>query len=239
MYLYYKKYTNGLKSRTEVLAKMAGDRVAEMENKIASLKQRRLEIDQERNEARQNDQAHKEREKQLRPQMEELRKQRDAILRSNAKLQEMEKRNQTLQRGIQEFRKKAEEELKKDPAYSTLQENIETLQKAVNAMKQGSAEREKKQKQLQELQGQRNRMVQDRQWEYPPGPQNSGRIYMEAVKILTNCAIAFRERASGERQTENTRNWKNKSGINPIRSSFESKNRLMGKFRKWNSNSNC
>ena len=167
LYLYYKKYTNGLKSRTEVLAKMAGDRVAEMENKIASLKQRRLEIDQERNEARQNDQAHKEREKQLRPQMEELRKQRDAILRSNAKLQEMEKRNQTLQRGIQEFRKKAEEELKKDPAYSTLQENIETLQKAVNAMKQGSAEREKKQKQLQELQGQRNRMVQDRQWEYP------------------------------------------------------------------------
>ena len=68
---------------------------------------------------------------------------------------------------IQEFRKKAEEELKKTPAYSTLQENITTLQKAVNAMKQGSAEREKKQKQLQELQGQRNRMVRDRQWEYP------------------------------------------------------------------------
>jgi hypothetical protein len=167
LYLYYKKFNEGLKSRTEVLAKMSGDRVAEMENKIASLKQRRHEIGQEMHKERQNDQSHKEREKQLRPQMDELRKERDAVLRSNAKFQEMEKRNQTLQRGIQEFRRKAEEELKTTPAYSTLQENIETLQKAVNAMKQGSAEREKKQKQLQELQGQRNRMVQDRQWEYP------------------------------------------------------------------------
>ena len=167
LYLYYKKYNEGLKSRTEILAKMAGDRVAEMENKIASLKQRRHDVGREMNEARQNDQAHKEREKQLRPQMDELRKQRDAILMSNAKYRETRERDETLRREIQEFRNKAEEELKKTPEYSNLLENITTLQKAVNAMKQGSVEREKEQKRLQELHGQRNRMVEDRQWQYP------------------------------------------------------------------------
>ena len=167
LYLYYKKFKEGLKSRTEVLAMMAGDRVAEMEREIASLKQRRHEIDQEMNEARQNDQAHKEREKQLRPQMHELHKKREAILMANAKFKEARKRDESLRREIQEFRKKAEEELKKTPAYSKLLENITTQQKAVNAMKPGSAEREKEQKQLNELHGQRNRMVEDRQWAYP------------------------------------------------------------------------
>jgi len=167
LYLYYKKFNGGLGSRTEVLAKMAGDRVAEMENRIASLKQRRHEIDQEMHEARKNDQAHKEREKQLRPQMHELHKERDAIMMANSEYEEARKRDETLRREIQEFRNKAEEELKKRPAYSKLLENIQTLQKAVNAMKPGSAEREKEQKRLQELHGKRNRMVQDRQWQYP------------------------------------------------------------------------
>lgn len=167
LYLYYKKFNEGLKSRTEILARMSGDRVAEMENQIASLKQRGQEIGQEMNEERQNDQSLKEREKQLRPQMDELRQKREAILNSNAKFKEMAERSETLNRELQEFRKKAEEELSKTPAYSTLQENITTLQKAVNAMKQGSAEREGKQTQLNELQGQRNRMVEDRQWAYP------------------------------------------------------------------------
>ena len=146
---------------------MAGDRVAKMENKIASLKQRRHEIDQEMHEARQNDQSHKDLEKKLRPQMDELRKKRDAIMMSNAKYKKARKRDEALRREIQEFRKKAEEELKKTPAYSKLLENITTLQKAVNAMKPGSAEREKEQKRLNELHGQRNRMVEDRQWAYP------------------------------------------------------------------------
>jgi hypothetical protein len=167
LYLYYKKFNEGLKSRTAILSRMSGDRVAEMENKIDSLRKRRLEIDQERNEARQNDQAHKEREKQLRPQMDELNKKRNAILMANAKYKEARKRSETLNREIQEFRKKAEEELKKDPAYSKLQEDIKTLQKAAGAMKQGSAEREKEQKRLQELHHQRNRMVEDRQRQYP------------------------------------------------------------------------
>jgi len=167
LYLYYKKYKEGLQSRSEVLAKMAGDRVAEMENQIASLKLRRYEIDQEMREARKNDQAHKEREQQLRPQMHELHKKREAILMSNAKWREARGIDETLRREIQEFRKKAEEELKKDPAYSTLQEDIQTLQKAVNAMKPGSAEREKQQKRLNELHGQRNLMLEDRQWASP------------------------------------------------------------------------
>lgn len=167
LYLYYKKFNEGLKSRTAILARMSGDRVAKMENKIASLKQRRLEVGQEMNEARQNDQAHKEREKQLRPQMDELRKKRDAILMANAKYMEARKRDETLRREIQEFRKKAEEELKKNPTYSKLQEDIQTLQKAVNAMKQGSAERARKQTQLNELGSQRYQMILGRQWEYP------------------------------------------------------------------------
>ena len=167
LYLYYKKFNTGLGSRTEVLAKMAGDRVAEMENRIASLKQRCHEIDQEMREARKNDQAHKEREQQLRPQMDELRKKRDAILMANAEYREARKRDEALNREVHEFRKKAEGELKQDPTYSSLQENIKTLQKAVNAMKPGSAEREKEQKRLNELYGERNRMVQDRERAYP------------------------------------------------------------------------
>ncbi|MDP6630272.1 MAG: DUF6055 domain-containing protein [Kiritimatiellia bacterium] len=167
LYLYYKKYNKGLGYRTEVLAKMAGDSVAGMENRIASLKQRRHEIDQEMREARKNDQSHKEREQQLRPQMHELHKKRDAIMMANAEYRETRKRDETLRREIQEFRNKAEEELKKTPAYSKLLENITTLQKAVNAMKPGSAEREKEQKRLQELHGKRNRMVEDRQWASP------------------------------------------------------------------------
>ncbi len=167
LYLYYKKFSTGLQSRTEILSRMSGDRVAEMENEIASLKQRGHEIRQEMNDARQNDRAHKEREKQLRPLMNELRKKRDAIMMANAKFKESRKRDETLRREIHEFRKKAEEELKKTPAYSTLLENIKTLQKAVNTMKPGSAEREKEQKRLNELHGQRNRMVEDRQWAYP------------------------------------------------------------------------
>jgi len=167
LYLYYAKFNNGLKSRTEVLSRMSGDRVVKMEREIASLKQRRHDVGQEMNEARRNDQSHKEREQQLRPQMDELRKKRDAILMSNTKYKEARERQEALNREVHEFRRKAEEELKKDPTYSTLQENITTLQKAVNAMKQGSAEREKEQKRLGELHGQRNRMVHDRQGAYP------------------------------------------------------------------------
>jgi hypothetical protein len=197
LYLYYKKYKEGLEYRTEVLAKMAGDHVAEMENKIASLKQRRYEIDQEMREARKNDQAHKEREQQLRPQMHELHKKREAIMMSNAKWRESRKRDETLRREIQEFRKTAEEELKKTPAYSTLLENITTLQKAVNAMKQGSAEREREQKRLQELHGQRNRMVEDRQWASP-----------EAAKLRREQHGRRGEVDNLRRSIHETREWK-------------------------------
>ena len=204
MYLYYKKYTNGLKSRTEVLAKMAGDRVAKMENKIASLKQRRQEIDQERNEARRNDQSHKEREKQLRPQMDELRKKREAILMSNARWQETEKRARTLDREIHEFRTKAEEELKKNPAYSTLQENIKTMEKAMRAMKQGSAEWEKENDRLRELHNKRNRMVQDRQWEYPEATklQKERFVLDQARNELRNGIHATSEWKEADRKYE-------------------------------------
>jgi len=167
LYLYYKKFSTGLQSRTEVLSRMSGGRVAEMENRIASLKQRHREIGQEMHKERQNDQSHNDLMKELRPQLEELRKKRDAILMSNAKYKETHKRARTLDQEIHELRRKAEEELKKTPAYSTLQENIKTLQKAIHAMKQGSAEREEEQKRLNELHGKRNRMVQDRQGAYP------------------------------------------------------------------------
>ena len=197
LYLYYKKYKEGLEYRTEVLAKMAGDRVAEMEKEIASLKQRRYEIDQEMREARKNDQAHKEREQQLRPQMHELHKKREAIMMSNAKWREARKRDETLRREIQEFRKKAEEELKKTPAYSTLLENITTLQKAVNAMKPGSAERETEQKRLNELHGQRNRMVEDRQWASP-----------EAAKLRREQHGRRGEVDNLRRSIHETREWK-------------------------------
>jgi chromosome segregation ATPase len=146
---------------------MSGDRVVKMEEKIASLKQRRNEIGQEMQKERQNDQSHKDRMKNLGPQMNELRKKQNAILMANAEYKEARKRDETLRREMQEFRKKAEEELKKTPAYSTLLENIQTLQKAAGAMKQGSAEREKEQKRLNDMHGQRNRMVQDRQSQYP------------------------------------------------------------------------
>ncbi len=197
LYLYYKKYKEGLGYRTEVLAKMAGDRVAEMENQIASLKLRRYEIDQEMREARKNDQAHKEREQQLRPQMHELHKKREAILMSNAKWRESRKRDETLRREIQEFRNKAEEELKKTPAYSKLLENITTLQKAVNAMKPGSAERETEQKRLNELHGQRNRMVEDLQWASP-----------EAAKLRREQHGRRGEVDNLRRSIHETREWK-------------------------------
>ena len=167
LYLYYKKYKEGLGSRTEVLAKMAGDRVAEMENQIASLKQRRHEIDQEMREARKNDQAHKEREQQLRLQMDAARKKLDALRRSNPEFKKILEQERALVQKIDALRSKAEVELKKTPTYSKLLENITTLQKVVNAMKPGSAEREREQKRLQELHGQRNRLVEDRQWASP------------------------------------------------------------------------
>lgn len=197
LYLYYKKFNTGLQSRTEILSRMSGDRVAEMENKIASLKQRRHDINQEMNKERQNDQSHKEREKQLRPQMNELHKKREAILMSNAKYEETHERLETLNRKTQEFREKAEEELKKTPAYSSLQENIKTLQKAIHAMKQGSAESEKENRRLHELHDQRNRMVQDRQWEYP----ESTKLQKEQFKLR-------REVEQLRRRIQETSEWK-------------------------------
>ena len=158
--LYYRKYAVGLNSRLDDLARMNGDRVKTLEDKLQSLASRRQETYTEAREAMRNDKAYQERFKESGPELEALRKKRSAVEFTHPGYKEAHAKREAMSATIRKRREEVQAELKTTPAYVALSEKIEQMRKKVDLMRQqNDKDYLKKNQQLRELERQRGIMA--------------------------------------------------------------------------------
>jgi hypothetical protein len=159
--VYYRKYAAGLSSRLDDLARMNGDRVKALEDRIDTLKFRRQETYRESSDAKRNDKAYHKRLKESGQKLEALRRKRHATLFSHPGYKESYDKREAMSATLRKRREEVQAELRTTPAFTALLEEIEKLRKTVNLMyRQRHKDYLKENKRLQELEGQRGRTVQ-------------------------------------------------------------------------------
>ena len=158
--VYYRKYAAGLSSRLDDLARMNGDRVQTLENRLASLASRRQETYTESRDAKKNDKAYQERFKESGQELEALRQKRNAALWLHRGYKESHDKREVMSATLHKRRQEVQAELKKTPAYPALSEKIKAMREKVQLMhRQKHKDYRKENKQLQELDRQRWQMV--------------------------------------------------------------------------------
>ncbi len=158
--LYYRKYAAGLNSRLDDLARMNGDRVKTLEDKLQALTSRRQETYTEAREAKKNDKAYQERFKESGQELEALRQKRNAVEFTHPGFKEAHAKRDVMLATLGKRREEAQAELKTTPAYVALLEKIEQMRKKVDLMRQQkNKDWEEENKKLHELHGQRSKMV--------------------------------------------------------------------------------
>ncbi len=154
--LYYRKYAAGLNSRLDDLARMDGDRVKTLEDKLQSLESRRQETYTEAREAKKNDEAYQERFKESGQKLEALRKKRSAVEFTHPGFKEAHAKREAMHATRRKRAEEVQAELKKTPAYTALLEKIEQMRKKVDLMRQQkNKDWQKENQQLRELERQR------------------------------------------------------------------------------------
>ncbi|MDE0840451.1 MAG: hypothetical protein OSB41_15560, partial [Kiritimatiellae bacterium] len=133
--VYYRKYSAGISSRLDDLARMNGDRVQTLEDRLQSLALRRQETFTESRDAKKNDKAYQKRFKESGQKLEALRQKRNAALWLHRGYKESHDKREVMSATLHKRRQAVTAELKKAPAYADLLEKIETTRKKVDLMR--------------------------------------------------------------------------------------------------------